>query len=259
MADGLNAVLRSSGLNPAKLVPLSDAGDRSLQVIHVPGGDASVKLWHKLHASLPAVGYSPVMLGEPDDLDSHRERLQFDARPATEVLAAAAKVDPVEYFRTTRLERLEDMASMGEDPSAVLPPEGRWPDKPQPSHRFSTPFHILTGKPHKELAVALVPTPRSWEVPAHLAFGGWNECPGDETHVAVLSHWNRLYGAEVLAMTSDVLELFVARPPTTRDEATAVARDVYVYCPDTVDQGVETIQNLASLMLNGSAWYFWWD
>jgi hypothetical protein len=60
-------------------------------------------------------------------------------------------------------------------------------------------------------------------------------------------------------MTSDVLELFVARPPTTRDEATAVARDVYVYCPDTVDQGVETIQNLASLMLNGSAWYFWWD
>jgi hypothetical protein len=62
MADALNAALRSNGLGPAKLIPFSDAGDRSVRVLTIPGGDAAVAVWHKLHRSLPAAGYSAVLL-----------------------------------------------------------------------------------------------------------------------------------------------------------------------------------------------------
>jgi len=104
-----------------------------------------------------------------------------------------------------------------------------------------------------------VPTPRGWEAPAFLNFGGWNACPQPAEHCAVLAYWKGRYGAEVASMTRDVIELEVARPPASRDEAMALALEQFDYCEDIVDQGVGTISNLAADLLAGSPWYFWWD
>jgi len=60
-------------------------------------------------------------------------------------------------------------------------------------------------------------------------------------------------------MSFDTINLQVANRPKTREEALALARDQYVYCPDIVDQGVETYNALAADLVANYWWYFWWD
>lgn len=68
-----------------------------------------------------------------------------------------------------------------------------------------------------------------------------------------------VYGAEIIGVLPDLMEMCVSRPPTTRDAALTRAKEQYIYCPDVVDQGTQTLQRLAAGLLNGTAWYFWWD
>jgi hypothetical protein len=84
-----------------------------------------------------------------------------------------------------------------------------------------------------------------------LRWGGWNDCPAAEYHLAAMRTWRDRYGAELIGMSSDTLNLRVATKPKTRQEALALARDQYVYCTDIIDQGLQTCSALAaSLMAN---------
>jgi hypothetical protein len=71
--------------------------------------------------------------------------------------------------------------------------------------------------------------------------------------------WHERYGAEIVGMLPDLIEMWVACPPTTREDALDLAKGQDIYCPDIVDQGTGTIQALAAGLLNGTAWFFWWD
>jgi hypothetical protein len=75
----------------------------------------------------------------------------------------------------------------------------------------------------------------------------------------VFRYWNDRYGGEIIALTHDVAEATVGRPPTTRSEALALAQEQYEFCEDIVSQGTETIGQLAASLLNGRFWFFWWD
>jgi hypothetical protein len=57
------------------------------------------------------------------------------------------------------------------------------------------------------------------------------------------------------------LEVRVARPPTDRVGALALAWEHFVYCPDRVYQGTRTgtLDELAAELLNAPVRYFWWD
>jgi hypothetical protein len=140
---------------------------------------------------------------------------------------------------------------------------GDWPHAAEPHNYFSIPYE-WTGdytrlKPLRSVRLALVPTTSSWEVPAYLKFGDWNDCPSPEEHVAVLKHWNTQYGAQVVGLTHDVLEVGVTRPPNSKLSAFNLAREQYGYCADIVDQGDGGLLDLAATLLDASVWYFWWD
>jgi hypothetical protein len=74
-----------------------------------------------------------------------------------------------------------------------------------------------------------------------------------------MRHWHQQYGAEVVGITHDVVEMYVPRPPTKREAAHALAREQYGYCADIVDQGVGSVGALAAGLLYAPSWYFWWD
>lgn len=140
---------------------------------------------------------------------------------------------------------------------------GAWPEDAEPHSYFSIPYE-WTGdykklKPLKAVHVALVPTRNSWEAPAYLKFGGWNDCPNPEERVAALKYWYEQYGAQVVGITHDVVELGVTRPPAERMAALVLALEHYAYCYDLVDQGTDSISELAATLLDASVWYFWWD
>ena len=53
--------------------------------------------------------------------------------------------------------------------------------------------------------------------------------------------------------------MLIKNPPTDRETAFKLAQEQYIYCSDIVEQGMQTLNNLAARLLNGKTWYFWWD
>ena len=78
-------------------------------------------------------------------------------------------------------------------------------------------------------------------------------------HVAAFRSWQDRYGAVPVVIRRDIIEFKVARRPATREEALALAAEMYAYCPDIVDQGVGTVPALAATLMVSDWWYFWWD
>jgi hypothetical protein len=107
--------------------------------------------------------------------------------------------------------------------------------------------------------VGLIPTVIGWQVPAFVRFGGWNACPLPEQHVAMLRYWRQRYGAEIVGIGADVLEVAVSRPPADRTAATRLAREQFVYCPNVVRHAAGSLESRAATLLGATAWSFWWE
>jgi hypothetical protein len=110
--------------------------------------------------------------------------------------------------------------------------------------------------PLPDVAVALVPTPRPWEVAAFLQFGGFNACPSPAEHVAIHRLWGQAFGASVFGMTHDAIELVVDHPPTDNEAVLAVARRHRSYSEqwDHLDLG-----HTAAYLAGATVWPCWWD
>lgn len=155
------------------------------------------------------------------------------------------------------LSREEVIAAMRS--SAAAPALGEWPAAPEPSVGLSVARNILTGMPLPKVHIGLAPTDDWTTIPAYLRWGGWNACPAAEYHVAALRRWRDNYGAELVGMSGDTINLRVASRPKTREEALALAREHYVYCADIIDQGFPSYSALAAYLMANDWWYFWWD
>ena len=118
----------------------------------------------------------------------------------------------------------------------------------------------FNGEQTIPIILAEIPVKNPWEVFAYLPFGGWNECPANEEHMAVAKYWFEKYGAFPALMTHDVLEYVLPDVRgMSKEQALDLALEQYAYCNDIVDQGVETVGRLADGLAKSSYWYFWWD
>ena len=155
------------------------------------------------------------------------------------------------------LSRAEVIAAMRS--SAGAPALGEWPATAEPSVGLTVARDILTGMPLPKVHIGVAPTADWTTIPAYLRWGGWNACPAAEYHVAALRRWRDRYGAELVGMSADTINLRVASRPKTREEALALAREHYVYCADIIDQGFPSYSALAAYLMANDWWYFWWD
>lgn len=107
--------------------------------------------------------------------------------------------------------------------------------------------------------LALVPAPAGWLLPGLIDwYGATNyELYGQE-HATVLRRWAGRWGAELCGLGFDTMTLRVDRPPVTVAEALEFAVEIYLYCPDAVDQGTGTIDRLAE-GLGAALLTMWWD
>ncbi|MBB5020203.1 hypothetical protein HNQ59_003520 [Chitinivorax tropicus] len=215
------------------------------EVMAVPGAEALATL-NRLKSENR--GY-PVLLGDSDSVLALSENLQDVEDSVEELIENAEKLNPRSWLIT----RAKN------DSEYYRAPRGDWPDDEEPSEGLISHLDLSTGQPLEKVYIAMVPTTESWKVPCYLKMGGWNECPFPEVHASLFRKWGEEYGARVVAVTSSTIEFEVERPPRTRDEAITLAKEQYVYCIDIVEQGTETIEQLAASLLNGRTWFFWWD
>jgi hypothetical protein len=216
--------------------------------------------WERLRAL--DNGY-PVLVGDQEELATLGELSSFADRTPDDILAAAARLEhpaSIVALRNAEVEQARDYMSRSglQFADSYAPPDSEWPDASR-IPRASGPSVMEAGKPTDRINLLLVPASNMYEVPAHLGLGGWNDCPAAEYHVAAMRYWHGRYGAELVTVSGDVVELRVARRPTSRQEALELAREQYHYCPDIVEQGTESISGLAAMLMASDWWYFWWD
>lgn len=143
---------------------------------------------------------------------------------------------------------LEEMLT-GKEPEV-----GEWPQTPPDR---AQPEWISDTAPSAHLVV--IPTDDWTTIPAFLRWGGWNDCPDSEYHVAALRSWRDRFGAELVELGVDRMRLRVAKRPRTRARAMELARELYEYCHGAVIQGEGTFSALAARLMHQDWWYFWWD
>jgi hypothetical protein len=241
---------RRTPQGPAEPSPriLATGADGAIRVVDVPGAEASARLLDLRRAAPPW----PVIVGDADGQQLLLDLFEEDNRSVDAIVRAASTIDVNDVLRERRADNEPEDDDEGWD---VL---GEWPTDARPSDRLHVPTG-LSGKPLTSLSIALLPIDESWQAAAALRFGGWNECPGPEIHVALHRSWFERFGAEVACVTGDTVEMTVRRPPTTRDAALALAWEHYAYCNDIVDQGTGSVSALAASLLDSGFWFFWWD
>jgi hypothetical protein len=210
----------------------------------------------------------PVVIG--NDLDGIAEPFHpgyGGRKPVEETLAAAGAIHlPESLFALRRDEEiaaeaaLEKMGLSYETESEENePPMGEWPAESGSSPGLAVAYDVLTRAYYPRVYIVLVPTDDPTTIPAHLHWGNWNACPPPQHHVAALRHWRDRYGAELVGLSRDTLNIRVARKPATREEALELAQVQYVYCNDIVDQGTWSLKALAAELIAHDWWFFWWD
>ena len=91
---------------------------------------------------------------------------------------------------------------------------------------------------------------------------GWNQALVTAVPLAaVLRSWEDRFGIRVVALSFDQLVLSVAAPPTTQEEAEAVAAEHFAFCPDNITQGHHDALRAYARheVLDQRVWSFWWD
>ncbi|WP_158815012.1 DUF4253 domain-containing protein [Methylocapsa sp. S129] len=229
-------------------------------------GESALATWEELKK---AGRGAPVVLG--DDLENllfpfdptDRARLT----PIEDILAAAEAIKfPADLHQLRRDEYAEAMVYLGQIASLAdfkneecEAPLGDWPAETSYGSGLSVAYDTLTGQPRSPVHIALIPTDDPTAIPAYMQWGNFNQCPAAAYHVAALRAWRDHYGAELIGLGADTINLRVSRKPTTREEALELARTQYFYCNDIIDQGMGSYRKLAAGLMASDWWFFWWD
>ena len=209
-------------------------------------GREALAAWEQLRRA--GEGY-PLIVGTPEDAAYLAEQ------PALEGAVGVARF-PQDLLQARERDLREAAEEFGEtyDPSP-----GPWPAVAPGTPVASLTRDILTDAPHPVVYLLVLPTHDPAEALGLLRYGGWNDCPPVEQHVAACRYWGQKFGYEPICVGHDTIEGRVRRRPADRQEALTLAREQYAYCADIVDQGVENVSALAAALMASDWWYFWWD
>lgn len=213
--------------------------------------EGTIDIWHRLRAQVDRLGHWPLLTKKDLNIVLKRNLSRFYSYNASTVVARGQKTDAEAWFKA-RGQRWYMQASLDETSDEGVSNLG-------PKSRFSLepPDYFMWHYKNSpcQLGLLFVPTRESWQVPALIGFGRWNECPDPHEHAAIFAKWHREYGAEIVIVTEDTVELYVKNPPTTLEAGLRLAKEQRIYCSDI---GLP-LKSLAHHLLDNHVWFFWWD
>lgn len=104
--------------------------------------------------------------------------------------------------------------------------------------------------------VAVIKGKDDLEILRYRRTDGINHDLENDDVVKKIFEWNSKYGLIVIGCSRDWLQVEFERLPTDLD---AFAKEVYEFCPDSVDQGVGTIDKLKEVIKEMKGVWLWWD
>lgn len=116
-------------------------------------------------------------------------------------------------------------------------------------------FRYAQGFGREPDQVGLLPTTDKYAVIAAMGTNGDNYNIGTSGVIAWLKD---LEAEQPFVLTGIGFDYLEGHFTSKVKDPKALARRMYQFCPDIVDQGVDTLGNLAKELRNGTL-YFWWD
>jgi hypothetical protein len=190
--------------------------------------------------------------------------LRVSAQPAAPLLAAERILKevtgaPVRPFSTRDFGRDEYPGGR-----SVRVPEKRAEQVLMEARKRLTPGLVafvgvtrdLSRNPPPGVELVVAPGKDQFDILRVAATDGTNYGLGTEAIVTELKAWDRDFGIDIWQAETDTVQLRLKKPPK---DMMAFARRVYAFCPDIVDQGTGSVEELARTIAREKAVYLWWD
>ncbi|MEK7469168.1 MAG: DUF4253 domain-containing protein [Planctomycetota bacterium] len=238
-------------LPPLKRIKRAGGDDAwEFEILAKTHADTWMALWKGRHA----LGFYP-LLGAKSRYDEDGSMQEiYRKNPYSAVLRRGLRLKAAAWLAERASE--EDREETLRDPAY----HGPWPSGKSPQTEFSNKsIHVASIQDLKNVCVQLLPVTESWEAMAYHYWGGWNDAPDPEAQVCMLKSWHDRFGAALVSDGGDFIELYCERPPETKKDALSLAKEMFTYCLDSVDQGYGTIEKMAHGILGSHCWFFWWD
>jgi hypothetical protein len=112
---------------------------------------------------------------------------------------------------------------------------------------------------HGHYRLGLVQTARPADIPAILGWTGMTKCTDQVAELsAVLRSWEGRFGATLIVLGFDALELSVAAPPRNQGRALAVAAEHRSFCLPTFAGQPGNLREFAAGLVHSRHWKFSW-
>ncbi|MEV0405759.1 DUF4253 domain-containing protein [Actinoallomurus sp. NPDC050550] len=205
-------------------------------------------LWSRLRAEHHASGLWPIML---EDTTQPWSMGQIAPEPVEEIGTYDAAAFMAEIW------------AEWEEPAADVTPFGRYSPGLAPPGELQEDPDALAGRCAEvlgERSLGLVPVTRGADT---LTVMGWQGArhhnPWTAPLSAVVRSWEDRFGARLIGVGFNTLELSVAAPPTTFRHALHVAAEHWTFCPEVILQGAGTLEGHAEQICGSNIWSFWWE
>lgn len=225
-----------AGLGDVPLRILFERDHQAVIGLAVPARQA-LEVWTALYGVSRETHLYPVILGDGLSLAALADGTRHTSTSVESTLRRADALDLDAWLAS------QPAPAPGE-PIRVAPHAERFASVLDPSLRI--PLH--------EIAIALLPITRGADAPAWLAFGNWRGCPEPAVHVAVLRRLETLVHADLVAITSDRIELRVSTPPTDQAERDRVAELLARWDPSAFAADRATIAAWSGTLVTSRSW-----
>ncbi|GGP99591.1 DUF4253 domain-containing protein [Streptosporangium pseudovulgare] len=215
----------------------------------------SAELWSGLRAEHPRSGLWPLLLED-------------SVQPWSSGQIAPDTVEEIDNYHTSAFmaEVWADWTEKASDDQLeLLAPFGSRCPGPAPSGRLAADPDVVADwyaglVAERRTPLGLVAAGRGADA---LAVMGWQGALNHNEWMvplaAVVRSWEERFGARLVGVGFNTLDLSVAAPPTTAEHALHVAAEHWTFCPDSVIYSAGTLAGYAEQIMGRNAWSFWWD
>ena len=245
-------------LPPGRLVPPAGGGPPRYWLSDAP---AAPGLWSRLRAEHPGSGLWPLLL---DGLRGEPTRPWADGEVDPDLVTSHDGHDPDEVLAEWWAGCTTPEGHDQPTPSVIAPFGPAWPGLApagvltEPPDRCAANYLALGW--HDSARLGLVPAGRGADA---VAVAGWsgpvNHAADSGMIAAVLRSWEARFGARVVHVGFDTLDLSIAAPPAPGAHALQVAAEHFAFCPDNIWQDSGPIRAYADRLVDAPCWSFWWD
>lgn len=147
--------------------------------------------------------------------------------------------------------------------SRTAPFDGIWPGLAAPAAPEVSPEAAadeLAGRLIRDpgARLGLMPVERGADVPVAAEWWAGEELDTGAA-AAVLRSWEDRFGARVVQLGYDSLELSVAAPARDLDQAVRVAAEHFALCVENVGRERDALSHYAEELVGARHWSFWWS